>query len=154
MCEYGSILGSPRPRRQVEGNVTTELHSSLTLSFSAIAYPEPGPKGFAWYKEAGVGWFPLLSNEDLRISSSGLQSNLTPLNVSRGDYGHYKVIVTNIIATYVQHLFMFEKMGTFCFRRQNTKLNLFKRLTMVKIWLFINAGVCQRFSEDIADQSS
>ncbi|XP_053409330.1 uncharacterized protein LOC123561312 isoform X2 [Mercenaria mercenaria] len=100
------VLGSPRPRRQILRNITSPLYVPVTLTLNAIAYPEPGPKGFSWYKENKKGWIPLLSNEDLHVSSSGLQTSLTIMNVSRAHFGQYRVTVENSIGTYDQYLFL------------------------------------------------
>ncbi|XP_045209522.2 uncharacterized protein LOC123561312 isoform X1 [Mercenaria mercenaria] len=97
---------SPRPRRQILRNITSPLYVPVTLTLNAIAYPEPGPKGFSWYKENKKGWIPLLSNEDLHVSSSGLQTSLTIMNVSRAHFGQYRVTVENSIGTYDQYLFL------------------------------------------------
>lgn len=107
------LLGSPRPFRQIERNVSSYLYSVVILSITVIAYPSPGTKGFSWSKEESAGWLPLLSNADLKISSSALQSNLTLMNISRGDFGLYRVTVTNTIGSYEQHIFLSEEKGMF-----------------------------------------
>ncbi|XP_053388680.1 hemicentin-1-like [Mercenaria mercenaria] len=99
---------SPRPLHQIRQNITSALYVPVTLSFTALAYPQPGTKGFAWFKENGDTWAPVLSNADLHISSSVSQSNLTILNVSRADYGRYRLTVTNDLGNYVQYLFLEE----------------------------------------------
>ncbi|XP_053372493.1 carcinoembryonic antigen-related cell adhesion molecule 2-like [Mercenaria mercenaria] len=100
---------APRPLRQIKQNITSSLNVPVRLSFTAIAYPEPGPAGFAWHKENAMRWMPLLSNEDLEISSLDLQTNLTILNVSRQDFGQYRVTVTNDIGRYEQFIFLKEE---------------------------------------------
>ncbi|XP_060606435.1 uncharacterized protein LOC132758755 [Ruditapes philippinarum] len=100
---------SPRPVRQVLHNITSEVGKSVTLSFMVIAYPKPGPKGFTWFMEDRLNWISLLSNEDLQISSSGLETNLTISNVSLEHYGKYRVTTVNRIGVYDQILFLSEK---------------------------------------------
>jgi hypothetical protein len=85
------------------------MYVSVTLSFTALAYPEPGPKGFLWHKEDGIDWIPLLSNSDVQISSSGLQSNITIFNVSLSDYGTYRLTVTNEVGIYKQMISLVKK---------------------------------------------
>ncbi|XP_053372717.1 obscurin-like [Mercenaria mercenaria] len=99
---------SPRPLHQMRQNITSALHVPVTLSFTALAYPQPGTKGFAWFKENDIDWVPVLSNADLHIFSSASQSNLTILNVSKADYGRYRLNVTNDFGSYVQYLFLKE----------------------------------------------
>ncbi|XP_060562075.1 uncharacterized protein LOC132721721 [Ruditapes philippinarum] len=103
---------SPRPLRQVFHNVTSSLGVPVRLSFIAIAYPEPGPKGFLWSKEDRHNWVSLLSNEDFQISSSGLETNLTILNVSQEHYGKYRVTTVNRIGSYDQIMFLSETSET------------------------------------------
>ncbi|XP_060558576.1 uncharacterized protein LOC132718853 [Ruditapes philippinarum] len=100
---------SPHSNQQIKQNFTSEMYIPSTLSFTTIAYPEPGPTGFIWHKEKGMLWEKLLSNTDIQISSSLLQSNLTIWNVTASDYGHYRVTVTNEIDSFTQHLFLVEK---------------------------------------------
>jgi hypothetical protein len=102
------IPGSPRSNQHIKHNFTSEMYIPSTLSFTAIAYPEPGPTGFIWHKEKGMLWEKLLSNTDIQISSSSLQSNLTIWNVTTSDYGHYRVTVTNEIDSFTQHLYLVE----------------------------------------------
>ncbi|XP_045172593.2 uncharacterized protein LOC123534418 isoform X2 [Mercenaria mercenaria] len=97
---------SPRPLHQIKKNKTSSLYVPTTLTFTTIAYPVPGPTGFLWHKENGLLWMPLLSSNDLLVSSSGSQSHLTILNVSQSDYGRYKVTATNDVGSYVQYLFL------------------------------------------------
>ncbi|XP_053373002.1 nephrin-like, partial [Mercenaria mercenaria] len=97
---------SPRPLHQFKRNITSILHTPVTLSFTTLAYPEPGPSGFSWHKEDGVRWTPLLSNTDLKISSSGLQTNLSLLNVSQTDYGQYRVTVVNSLGSFAQYMYL------------------------------------------------
>jgi hypothetical protein len=73
------------------------------MSFTALAYPNPGSKGFSWQKENGANWTPVLANRDLLITSTALQSNLTILNITKTDYGRYRLIVNNSIGTFIQH---------------------------------------------------
>ncbi|XP_060558577.1 uncharacterized protein LOC132718855 [Ruditapes philippinarum] len=103
-----SVRCSPRSNQQIKQNFTSSMYSMSTLSFTAIAYPEPGPKGFVWHKENSLRWEKLLSNTDIQISSSLLQSNLTIRNVTSSDYGHYRVTVTNDIDSFTQHLYLVE----------------------------------------------
>ncbi|XP_053398031.1 uncharacterized protein LOC128556554 [Mercenaria mercenaria] len=100
---------APRPQRQLKHNITSSLNVPVRLSFTAIAYPEPGPTGFLWHKEEARRWIPLLSNDDLQISSSGLQTNLTILNVSQQNFGQYRLTVMNDIGKYEQYMFLEEK---------------------------------------------
>ncbi|XP_060560760.1 uncharacterized protein LOC132720618 [Ruditapes philippinarum] len=100
---------SPRPVRQVLHNITSQVGESVTLSFMVIAYPKPGPKGFSWSMEDRLNWVSLLSNEDLQISSSDLETNLTISNVSREQFGKYRVTTINRIGSYDQILFLSEK---------------------------------------------
>jgi hypothetical protein len=104
--EYFS--GSPRPLYQRRQTFSSALHTQALLSFTALANPEPGTNGFVWHKQHSSTWIPLLSNADLRISTSSLQTNLTITNVSKSDFGHYKVTVTNEIGKYEQHLYLTE----------------------------------------------
>ncbi|XP_053389839.1 contactin-4-like [Mercenaria mercenaria] len=97
---------SPRPLHQFKRNITSTLHTPVTLSFTTLAYPEPGPSGFSWHKEDGVRWTPLMSNADLKISSSGLQTNLTLLNVSQSNYGQYRVTVVNGLGSFEQYMYL------------------------------------------------
>lgn len=99
---------SPRPLYRIDENVTSQLHVPATLKFTALAYPEPGSKGFSWHKENGVEWMPVLSNVDLQITSSSVQTNMTILDVSRSDYGRYRLTVTNVIDSYVQYFVLSE----------------------------------------------
>ncbi|XP_060580822.1 uncharacterized protein LOC132737538 isoform X2 [Ruditapes philippinarum] len=88
------------------------MYVPVTLSFTTLAYPEPGPKGFLWHKEDGIDWIPLLSNSDLQISSSGLHSNITIFNVSLWDYGTYRLTVTNEVGIYKQMIRLIKKDST------------------------------------------
>ncbi|XP_060569027.1 disorganized muscle protein 1-like [Ruditapes philippinarum] len=103
-----NVRCSPRPLYQRRQTFSSALHTQALLSFTALAYPEPGTNGFVWHKQHSSTWIPLLSNADLRISTSGLQTNLTITNVSKSDFGHYKVTVTNEIGKYEQHLYLTE----------------------------------------------
>ncbi|XP_053384685.1 uncharacterized protein LOC128550197 [Mercenaria mercenaria] len=76
------------------------------MRFTALAYPEPGRNGFVWHKENGSTWVQLLSNTDLLISSSELQTDLIIKNMSKTDYGHYRVTITNEIGKYEYHMFL------------------------------------------------
>ena len=76
------------------------------INFTVLAYPEPGTNGFVWDKQNSFTWIPLLSNVDLLIFSSGLQTTLTINNVSISDYGHYRITVTNEIGKYEQYMFL------------------------------------------------
>ncbi|XP_053396503.1 hemicentin-1-like isoform X2 [Mercenaria mercenaria] len=106
------IKCAPRPQRQLNYNITSSLNVPARLSFTAIAYHEPGPTGFLWHKEEARKWIPLLSNDDLQMSSSGLQTNLTILNVSHQNFGQYRLTVMNDIGKYEQYMFLEEKGGT------------------------------------------
>ncbi|XP_060580489.1 peroxidasin homolog [Ruditapes philippinarum] len=97
---------SPRSLRKTQENITSLLGTPVTLTFVALAYPEPGPNGFTWFKEIGSRWTQVLSNEDYKISSSGLESNLTILSVSKADFGQYRVSVENSIGSYNQYIFL------------------------------------------------
>ncbi|XP_060580488.1 CD166 antigen-like, partial [Ruditapes philippinarum] len=97
---------SPRPLRKTEENITSLLGTPVKLTFVALAYPEPGPDGFTWFKEIGSRWTQVLSNEDYKLSSSGLESNLTIISVSKIDYGQYRVSVENSIGSYNQYIFL------------------------------------------------
>ncbi|XP_053374044.1 hemicentin-1-like [Mercenaria mercenaria] len=99
---------SPRPLHQMRQNITSARFVPVTLSFTALAYPQPGTKGFVWFKEHGENWSPVLSNADLHISSSATESNLTISNVSKADFGRYRLTVTNDLGSYVQYLFLEE----------------------------------------------
>ncbi|XP_053372983.1 carcinoembryonic antigen-related cell adhesion molecule 5-like [Mercenaria mercenaria] len=116
--EYGKVPSatikvfvrcSPRPLRQTNQNFTGSLYESVTLNLSTLAYPEPGSTGFLWHKESGMRWISLRSNTDLLISSSGLHSSLTIMNVSQQDYGQYRVTVTNAIGSYEHYLFLVDR---------------------------------------------
>ncbi|XP_060575518.1 uncharacterized protein LOC132732981 isoform X2 [Ruditapes philippinarum] len=124
-CEGQDILGvitkrtvilfvkcSPRSVRFTKSNVTSAIGAFATLTFSSIAYPTPGSKGFKWYKETFNEWIPLLSNEDLQISSAKLQTNLTIFNITRENFGKYRLTVTNNIGTYNQYYFLGQKDNT------------------------------------------
>jgi hypothetical protein len=76
------------------------MYVPVTLSFTTLAYPEPGPKGFLWHKEDGIDWIPLLSNSDLQISSSGLHSNIT---------SNAALTVTNEVGLYKQMIRLVKK---------------------------------------------
>ncbi|XP_060599966.1 uncharacterized protein LOC132753501 isoform X2 [Ruditapes philippinarum] len=89
-------------------NFTSVLYDTATLNFTALAYPEPGMNGFVWHKQNSFTWIPLLSNADVVILSSGLHTRLTIKNVSRSDFGHYRVTVTNEIGKYEQYIFLTE----------------------------------------------
>lgn len=105
-CVSLFFQGTPRPLHQVKENVTSSKYVPVTLIFTVIAYPEPGPTGFTWHKEVGTRWTPLLSNADIHISSTGLQTNLTIMNVSQSDYGQYRITTVNSIGTFEQYLFL------------------------------------------------
>ncbi|XP_060559252.1 hemicentin-1-like [Ruditapes philippinarum] len=68
---------SPRPLREIKTNFSSELYNPVTLMFTALAYPEPEPSDYTWYKKRDESWTPLLSNTDLQISSAGIQTNLS-----------------------------------------------------------------------------
>ncbi|XP_060599967.1 uncharacterized protein LOC132753501 isoform X3 [Ruditapes philippinarum] len=102
------IKCSPRPLHQMKTNFTSVLYDTATLNFTALAYPEPGMNGFVWHKQNSFTWIPLLSNADVVILSSGLHTRLTIKNVSRSDFGHYRVTVTNEIGKYEQYIFLTE----------------------------------------------
>jgi hypothetical protein len=81
----------------------------VILSFTALAYPNPGAKGFSWHKENGNDWTQVLANKDLLISSTAFQSNLTIPNVTKMDYGRYRLTIKNDLGTYVQYFGLTEK---------------------------------------------
>ncbi|XP_053384649.1 uncharacterized protein LOC123535998 [Mercenaria mercenaria] len=97
---------SPRPLRKSRREFPSSLNVPVLMRFTALAYPEPGRNGFVWHKENGSTWVQLLSNTDLLISSSELQTDLIIKNMSKTDYGHYRVTVTNEIGKYEQHMFL------------------------------------------------
>ncbi|XP_060574572.1 titin-like [Ruditapes philippinarum] len=97
---------SPRPVRKIRENITSVLDAPVTLTFEALAYPAPGPKGFTWYKQRETRWLQILTNEDFQISSSGLKTNLTILNVSENDYGQYRVTSENDFGSYNQYFYL------------------------------------------------
>jgi hypothetical protein len=77
--------------------------------FTALAYPEPEPSDYTWYKKRDESWTPLLSNTDLQISSAGIQTNLTIWNVSETDFTKYRVTAENKLGSYDQYLFLVPK---------------------------------------------
>lgn len=93
----------------MKNNITSSTNVPVTLSFSVLAYPNPGPKGFSWYKEDNEEWRPILANADLHITSSSLQSNLTILNVTQADFVRYRITVTNSMGSYDQEFLLSEK---------------------------------------------
>ena len=105
-------------------NYTSPLHSGVTLIFTTWAYPEPGKRGFTWHKKNRFAWTRLLGNTHLHIQSSGQKSTLTIQNVTRSDYGYYRVTATNDVGTYDQYMELLEKgsqLSNMC-RRHNYDL--------------------------------
>ncbi|XP_060599472.1 hemicentin-1-like, partial [Ruditapes philippinarum] len=100
---------SPRPVRKIQEKLTVTLNAPVTLTFQALAHPEPGPKGFAWYNFRETRWLQILTNEDFHISSSGLETNLTIFSVSQNDYGQYRVTTMNSIGTYNQYFSLLQQ---------------------------------------------
>ncbi|XP_060599665.1 carcinoembryonic antigen-related cell adhesion molecule 5-like, partial [Ruditapes philippinarum] len=100
---------SPRPVRKIQEKLTVPLDAPVTLTFQALAHPEPGPKGFAWYNFRDTRWLQILTNEDFQISSSGLETNLTIFSVSQNDYGQYRVTTINSIGTYNQYFSLLQQ---------------------------------------------
>ncbi|XP_060590364.1 uncharacterized protein LOC132745450 [Ruditapes philippinarum] len=130
---------APRPLQKV----TSPMYVPVTLSFTTLAYPEPGPKGFLWYKENGTDWIPLLSNSDVQISSSGLQSNITIFNVSLSDYGTYRLTVTNEVGINKQMIRLVKKDSTQKeLRESGTEGDAYSSWMIVGIvWVFLTIAI-------------
>lgn len=96
----------PSPFVKLEENVTSALHEPAVLTFTALAYPTPGQDDFRWYRLLNSTWLLLLDNEQFRIFTSNLQSNLSILNVNHTYFGMYKLEVKNSIGTYKQHFYL------------------------------------------------
>ncbi|XP_060586014.1 uncharacterized protein LOC132741775 isoform X2 [Ruditapes philippinarum] len=94
---------APRPLFRIDQNISSILHVQAMLSFTTLAYPYPGLKGFSWQKENDANWAQVLTNRDFLITSTALQSNLTILNITKTDFGRYRLIVNNSIGTFIQH---------------------------------------------------
>jgi hypothetical protein len=106
--KYLLFLGSPRPLHRINQNISSLPTMQVILSFTALAYPNPGAKGFLWHKENGNDWTQVLANKDLLISSTDLQSNLTIQYVTKIDYGRYRLTIKNVLGIYVQYFSLTE----------------------------------------------
>lgn len=88
------------PKRSSDGVITkvyARPNDSATFSFTALAYPEPGPSGFSWYKQKGSKWNLLTQSTNNYIFLSNLQTNFTIKAVTDVDYGEYMVRITNFL---------------------------------------------------------
>ena len=79
------------------------------MTFEVLAYPDPGPGGFTWYKQRGTEWLQILSNEDFQIISHELVTRFTILNVSGSDYGQYRVTAENVVGSCHQYFHLLQQ---------------------------------------------
>jgi hypothetical protein len=103
-----TISGKPRkspfhrfPSGDIVGSAT---FATVTLNFTTLAYPIPPVSGYVWSRqtnEAMSNWTNITSSDtSLVISTLGLQSNLTIKNVTRFDFGLYRIMVENEIGSF------------------------------------------------------
>ncbi|KAH3749738.1 hypothetical protein DPMN_184248, partial [Dreissena polymorpha] len=91
----------PSPFVDINYNVSSLQAVNTTLSFYTQAYPDPQ---YTWQR-CTYACVNITDGTDYNITSNGLISNLTILNVEKQDYGSYKVIAHNGIGAAWQELF-------------------------------------------------
>ncbi|XP_052238472.1 hemicentin-1-like [Dreissena polymorpha] len=97
------VMCSPRPASNMlsEFNFTTNLHLTVILNFTVIAYPEPQPSDYVWKKcdvEESNGTFqcfPLVDERHFNVSIVDLTSYLTISDFTQHDIGRYMLSVEN-----------------------------------------------------------
>lgn len=89
-CSPETPLETPFKR-----NLTSALHVSATFTFIGLAYPEPGVGGYQWNRKTVSDWENVTDGDRFHISSYGVFSNLTVKNVTKEDFGFYKLTVEN-----------------------------------------------------------
>ncbi|XP_052214821.1 hemicentin-1-like [Dreissena polymorpha] len=82
--------------------VWTKTNSSVTLTYTIVAYPPPkASSAFVWRKQVNNEWF--IVNDDTRIniqiSQDRLQTNLSIVQVQKDDFATYTVNVDNDIGS-------------------------------------------------------
>ncbi|XP_053379922.1 nephrin-like isoform X3 [Mercenaria mercenaria] len=92
----------PSPTVKVRDRIFSSEQVPVTLSFTALAYPVPDISGYKWRRYNGSVWISLAVNDNIIINTSGLQSNLTILEVARTDYGMYRLDIENSIGIFEQ----------------------------------------------------
>ncbi|XP_053379909.1 hemicentin-1-like isoform X3 [Mercenaria mercenaria] len=92
----------PSPTVKIRDRIFTAEQVPVTLSFTALAYPVPDISGYKWRKYIGSVWRPLAASENIIINTSGLQSNLTILEVAGTDYGTYRLDIENALGIFEQ----------------------------------------------------
>ncbi|KAH3811415.1 hypothetical protein DPMN_139825 [Dreissena polymorpha] len=82
--------------------VWTKTNSSVTLTYTIVAYPPPSSSSaFVWRKKVNEEWFIVNATRRLhiQISQDRLQTNLSILQVQEDDFTNYTVKVNNDIGT-------------------------------------------------------
>jgi hypothetical protein len=91
-------------------------HDRVTISFTVIAYPIPAANDYKWRKYVGSVWIPLENNVNIIIDTSGLQTNLTIVDVGQTDFGTYRLEIQNPVGIYEQRFSVGPKGAVLIFR--------------------------------------
>ncbi|XP_045163794.2 neural cell adhesion molecule 2-like [Mercenaria mercenaria] len=105
------VTCSPRPDASVQLNtvITTTENVPVVLSFTAIAYPTH--INAVWTKLVRTSWITVNESEDISIYQSGLKFELFIQDISKSDFGQYKLRIYNTVGSYEQ-LFSVEPLGS------------------------------------------
>ncbi|WAR06303.1 hypothetical protein MAR_021672, partial [Mya arenaria] len=85
------------PDLDIKLNFTAKLHGKATLQYTVFAYPVPSPSQFVWkrcIRSENCSYLANLSGKT-DVTTKGLSSNLTILDIDINDFGVYSISVDN-----------------------------------------------------------
>ncbi|XP_052803972.1 hemicentin-1-like isoform X2 [Mya arenaria] len=86
------------PDLDITLNFTAELHKNATLQYTVIAYPVPSPSQFVWKRcisnSKNCSNLSNLSGKT-KVTTVGLSSSLTILDIDMDDFGVYSISIAN-----------------------------------------------------------
>ncbi|XP_060597702.1 uncharacterized protein LOC132751535 [Ruditapes philippinarum] len=100
------LTGAPRPdpNYPVTKSITVSLHESVSLHFTAIAYPKPN--NVSWQKYNGDVWIEIRPTNNINIYRSDLNFGLDIKAIVQESYGTYRLIIFNIFGSFEQLFFI------------------------------------------------
>ncbi|XP_045161961.2 hemicentin-1-like isoform X2 [Mercenaria mercenaria] len=99
----------PSPTVRIRDKIYTTTHVTATLSFTALAYPVPYQSSFIWQRKIGLMWSTLANSTQIKIIRSGLLTNLTIVNVTKSDFGKYRLSIENAVGIFEQIFYIAAK---------------------------------------------
>ncbi|WAR05465.1 NPHN-like protein [Mya arenaria] len=85
------------PGMDIKLNFTARQHENTKLQYTVFAFPVPSPSQFVWKRCSSSIICSNLSNLSgkTEVTTSGLSSNLTILDIDKDDYGMYRISIDN-----------------------------------------------------------